>query len=103
MAPVWPNAHQPGRRDRLLRATLDHKRQHLLEGRQGGEIVKKLKVKEPDGSWAWVFCRRMPEKALVTTPNKQHALPHRAIEGAGDLVWAKGQWPDRVFELGAEL
>jgi hypothetical protein len=65
--------------------------------------VKKLKVKEPCGAWAWVFCRMMPEKTLMTTPDKRQALPTRICYGASDLAWAKGQWPDREFELGMNL
>ena len=65
--------------------------------------MKKLQVKQPDGTWAWVFGRRMPEKTLQLTPEKRQALPPNPIWGQDDLEWARKQWPEREFRLAETL
>lgn len=65
--------------------------------------MKKLQVKNPDGTWSWVFGRKMPEKTLVTCEQKAQALPPRADLAEDDLAWATQQFPSLEFRLASEL
>ena len=65
--------------------------------------MKKLKVQQPDGTWAWVFCRRMPDKAVQTCEEKSKALPTRAEYGAEDLEWFQREFPEQTFRLAEVL
>lgn len=65
--------------------------------------MKRLKVKEPNGQWSWVFGRSMPEGTLKTTPHKHQALPSKPCWGQDDLEWARKTWPDREFDLSETL
>lgn len=65
--------------------------------------MKKLQVKNPDGTWSWVFGRKMPEKTLLTCEQKSQALPPNSHWGSADLAWATEQFPSLEFRLASEL
>lgn len=69
--------------------------------------MKKLCVKQDDGDWAWVFCRKMDDPVtpnkLMTCDDKSKALPSQTHTGTDDLQWAQKVWPDREFKLAEVL
>jgi len=64
--------------------------------------MRKIQVKRPDG-WKWLFCRKMPEKTVMTCADKHKALPSDAFHAEEDLAWANHTWPDEEFRLAETL
>lgn len=66
--------------------------------------MKKLQVKQKDGSWRWVFGRNKhtsPDPILTDTKSK--ALPPSALWADDDLKWAQSAWPRLKFRLAETL